>query len=427
MDTIFALATARGKAGVAVVRVSGSRAHDVAALFCGQVPLARQAALRKFRLPDATVIDHALVVIFQKNHSFTGEQVTEFQLHGSPAVVTAVLRALSEVDGLRAAEPGEFTRRALENERLSITEVEGLGDLIEAETEAQRVQAMRVFSGALGALVVRWRSDLIRAAAFLEATIDFVDDDVSIDAIPEVTVLVSAVLADLDAQVKGALVAERVREGFEVAIVGPTNVGKSTLLNRLAGREAAITSEIAGTTRDVIEVRMDLRGIPVTILDTAGVRETADVIESLGIGRTRERAEAADLRVFLLAGDNERPPFDVAPDDIVLVGKADTSSVGQISGKTGQGVDELVDRITSILESRVAGVGVAVRQRHRMAMIEAIRLLRLALSEMEHGLDRTEFAAEQLRRTLSVLNSLVGTVDVEHILDEIFISFCLGK
>ncbi len=427
MDTIFALATARGKAGVSVVRVSGPKADAVVERFCGTVPAARRVALRPFRLRDGTLIDQVLVVIFKENHSFTGESVAEFHVHGSPAIVAAVLRALGDVEGLRLAEAGEFTRRALENERLDIVEVEGLGDLIEAETEAQRLQAMRVFSGALGALVARWRVDLIRAAALLEATIDFVDEDVPVDVFPEVQELVDGVLADLKHQVAGAEVAERVRDGFEVAIVGATNVGKSTLLNRLAGREAAITSEIAGTTRDVIEVRMDLRGIPVTILDTAGVRETSDPVESIGIDRTRQRALGADLRVFLLGAASEGPAVDVAADDIVLIGKADILPGGVISGTTGQGVDELIDRIASVLESRVSGVGVATRERHRVAMREAAEFLIGTLDEVSRGVERTELAAEGLRRAIGVLDSLVGVVDVEHILDEIFASFCVGK
>lgn len=427
MDTIFALATARGKAGVSIVRVSGPRAHTVVKRYCGTVPAPRLAALRSFRLLDGTLIDQALVVIFEEKQSFTGERVAEFHLHGSPAIVSAVLRALGDEDGLRPAEAGEFTRRALENQRLDIVEVEGLGDLIEAETEAQRQQAMRVFSGELGALVSDWRTRLIRAAALLEATIDFVDEDVPVDVFPEVRELVQSVLSDLERQVAGSRVAERVRNGFEVAIVGATNVGKSTLLNRLAGREAAITSKIAGTTRDVIEVRMDLRGIPVTILDTAGVRETSDPVESIGIDRTRQRALGADLRVFLLNDPSEVPAVDVAGDDIVLVGKSDILPQGDISGKTGQGVDRLVDRMIAVLELRVSGIGVATRERHRIAMSEAVDLLQDALAEVSRGPERTELAAEELRRAIAALDSLVGIVDVEHILDEIFSSFCVGK
>ncbi|WP_172297846.1 tRNA uridine-5-carboxymethylaminomethyl(34) synthesis GTPase MnmE [Pseudoruegeria sp. HB172150] len=426
MDTIFALASARGKAGVAVIRVSGPLAHEAVQILCGDLPVDRRASVREIRDGEGALIDQALVLVFGEGHSFTGEKSAEFQLHGSPAIVGAVLRLLGDMDGLRMAEPGEFTRRALENERMDVAEVEGLADLIEAETEAQRIQAVRVFSGALGEKVESWRVRLIRAAALIEATIDFADEEVPEDVTPEVASLLSGVLNELRAEAEGTRVAERLREGFEVAIVGPTNAGKSTLLNRLAGRDAAITSEIAGTTRDVIEVRMDLRGIPVTVLDTAGLRETQDVVEGLGIRRARERAEQADLRVFLLAGPDDTPQLEVGAEDIVVTGKADLG-IGEISGKTGQGVDDLVDRIAGVLEKRVSSAGIASRERHRVAIVEAVGFIEAAMRQLEAGLELPELAADQLRRGIAALDALVGRVDVEHILDEIFASFCLGK
>ncbi len=429
MDTIFALASGRGKAGVAVIRLSGPLAHAAVERFAGSLPEPRRASVRRLTGADGIHLDEALVLLFPEGSSFTGEAVAELHLHGSPAVVAAVLRELGQLSGLRLAEPGEFTRRALENDRLDLAQVEGLADLIEAETEAQRRQALRVLSGDLGRRAETWRTALIRAAALIEATIDFADEEVPTDVTPEVTALLDTTLADLRHEAAGVTVAERIRDGFEVAIVGRPNAGKSTLLNALAGREAAITSEVAGTTRDVIEVRMDLRGLPVTILDTAGLRDTADTVESIGVARAIERARAADLRVFLLEDEGETLPLTSLPGDIPVLGKADlrTGPAFAVSGKTGAGITQLIDRITDTLATRAQGAGLAIRERHRTAINRAIRALESARGEVQHGPDRTELAAEDLRTAVRALDSLVGRVDVEDILDEIFASFCLGK
>lgn len=427
MDTIFALASARGKAGVAVVRLSGPVSHAAVARFCAVPPL-RRASLRRL-IWQNEVLDDALVLLFGAGASFTGEDSAELQLHGSTAVVSAVLRALSQIDGLRLAEPGEFTRRALENGCLDLTQVEGLADLIDAETESQRKQAQRVLSGALGQRVEGWRRDLLRAAALIEATIDFADEDVPVDVTPEVSGLVSGLLASLRQEIAGARAAERIRDGFEVAIVGAPNVGKSTLLNALAGREAAITSDIAGTTRDVIEVRMDLEGLAVTLLDTAGLRDSSDQIERIGIERAIARAGAADLRVFLLSHAGEAPMMQPLPEDIVLVGKSDTlaSQEGAISGKTGAGLDALIAAISSRLAGRAASAGLLIRERQRIALERSIS----ALESVQTALDRStylpELVAAELRSAMRALEALVGRIDVESLLDEIFSSFCIGK
>lgn len=429
MDTIYALATARGKAGVAVIRISGPAACDALAALGAARPDWRKAGLRKLTDPAGIYLDEALVLAFPKGASFTGEEVVELHTHGSPATIAAVLRALSEIEGLRMAEPGEFTRRALENEQLDLAQVEGLADLLEAETEAQRRQALRVLSGAIGQRAEVWRSNLIRASALLEATIDFADEEVPVDVSPEVLELLDTVETDLKSEAEGVSAAERIREGFEVAIVGPPNAGKSTLLNALAGREAAITSEYAGTTRDVIEVRMDLGGLPVTVLDTAGLRETSDVVEGIGIDRARQRAMAADLRVFLMDETGAAEGLEPLADDIVLRGKGDLrgQSDNAVSGKTGQGVAELIARITSTLETRAARAQTATRERHRLAIVNALASLAEARNQVLMGEDRAEIAAEELRSSIRALDSLVGRVDVEQILDEIFASFCLGK
>ncbi|MDX8349186.1 tRNA uridine-5-carboxymethylaminomethyl(34) synthesis GTPase MnmE [Cognatiyoonia sp. IB215446] len=426
MDTVFALATARGRAGVAVIRISGDQACASVARLTGDVPEIRGVRLLKDQAGD--LLDEALVLHFPKGKSFTGEQVVELHLHGSPAVVAAVLRCLGEDDDLTPAAPGEFTRRALENGRLDLAQVEGLADLIDAETEGQRRQAVRVFSGGLGALAESWRARLIRATALLEATIDFVDEDVPVDVAPEVIALISGVVAEMEVEAAGVGIAERLREGFEVAIIGAPNVGKSTLLNRLAGREVAITSQIAGTTRDVIEVQFDLDGLPVTLLDTAGLRETDDVVEGIGVARAKERATQADLRVHIM-DVNELPTQDIVSGDLYFRAKADLAVDEEwgISGKTGLGVDLLVKQIGDILQERVASIGTAMRERHRIALLRGVGDLKTALSGLESPHGMTDLTAEELRSGIRAVDSLVGRVDVEHVLDEIFASFCIGK
>lgn len=427
MDTIFALATAQGKAGVAVVRISGPQALAACECLAGAAPTPRMSSLRRLKGTDGALLDEALVLAFGAGHSFTGEDVVELQLHGSVAVVRAVLAELGSIEGLRLAEPGEFTRRALENDRLDIAQIEGLSDLIEAESEAQRQQALRVFEGKLGEKAEGWRRDLIRAAALIEATIDFADEEVPENVMPEVSELLSMVEASLQEEASGAIIAERIREGFEIAIIGAPNAGKSTLLNRLAGREAAITSEYAGTTRDIIEVRMDLAGLPVTMLDTAGLRDTSDPVEGIGIDRAIDRATKADLRVFLMS--DEPLPIEPSGADIVLRGKSDVTSgeLPGISGVTGEGVDGLVDTIAAILSERARGVKTAIRERHRTAIEQGIGAIQAANKSLKAGAEYSDLAAEDIRTVARSLDSLVGRVDVEHLLDEIFSSFCLGK
>lgn len=427
-DTIFALATAPGKAGVAILRVSGPGAKAGCARLCGHLPKAGEARLRRIVGESGDVLDTALVLVFEKDASFTGEETVELHVHGSTAIVSAVLNSLARQPGFRIAEPGEFTRRALENGRMDLAQVEGLADLIESETELQRMQAARVFTGAVGDMVEGWRRKLIRAASLIEVTIDFVDEEVPTDVWPEVTDLVAAVKADIAKEIAGSRVSERIREGFEVAIVGPPNAGKSTLLNALAGREAAITSEHAGTTRDIIEVRMDLKGIPAVFLDTAGLRSAQDPVEQIGISRAKERAERADICVFLKWKDL---PLDLTPrhEDIVLTAKADLVGLPEdgVSGETGFGVDSLLDTLAQVLGERAAQSSVVMRSRQRVALERADSLLGQFLRELETNACESDLMAEELRSAIRALDSLIGRVDVEHLLDEIFASFCLGK
>ena len=428
MATIYAMSSAQGKAGVSVIRVSGPMAFDACRALCGDVPSPRKASVRTLRDNAGDALDQALVLTFAAGASFTGEKTVEFQVHGSMAVVLAVLSALGAMPGLRSAEPGEFTRRALDNGLLDIAQIEGLADLLDAETEAQRKQALRVLSGDLGERADRWRRDLIRAAALIEATIDFADEEVPVDVSPEVNALVSGVISDLNREIAGTRVTERIRVGFEVAIIGAPNVGKSTLLNALAGRDAAITSDIAGTTRDVIEVRMDLAGLPVTLLDTAGLRDTDDRVEAIGVGLARRRAAAADLRVFLIE-PNTQLPFPPEEDDIIRVAKGDVQDGAYpgVSGLTGEGVDDLVSEISKILSNRASNAGIATRARHREAMERGATSLAAALRLLDGGQETVDLAAEEMRSAVRALDSLVGRVDIENVLDEIFASFCLGK
>jgi tRNA modification GTPase len=425
METIYALASAQGRAGVSVIRLSGSDAKEAVSKFVSILPEDRVAGLRTLSDDAGDPLDQALILRFDAPYSFTGEDVVELHLHGSIAVVQAVLRVLGDSGLARLAQPGEFTRRALENGKMDLAQVEGLADLIESETEAQRKQALRVVSGYLGQLVERWRSSLIRAAALIEATIDFVDEDVPVDVSPEVCDLLTVVKSDLIKEIAGSKVAERIRVGFEVAIVGAPNAGKSTLLNAMAGRDAAITSEIAGTTRDVIEVRMDLNGLPVTILDTAGLRDGKDAVEVIGIERALKRAGDADLRIFL-AGIDDDLPLTQQSDDIRITPKADISGVG-VSGKTGQGVSELLARVQNILEKRSSQAGLATHERHRIAMQSTLAALDIVLPLVDQGPEHYDIAAEELRSAIRSLEALVGRIDVENMLDEIFSSFCLGK
>ena len=431
MDTIFALSTAWGKAGVAIVRLSGPGALRAAEDLAGSLPPARTAGLRKLSGEDGAVLDEGLVLWFPDGASYTGEPVVELHIHGGRATAAAVLNALGAKEGLRLAEAGEFTLRALRNGRMDLPKVEGLADLIEAETEAQRKQAMRTFSGELGRKADSWSAKMLRCQALLEAAIDFSDEEIPHAAVDEAKALAEGLAAELRAEIRGAEFAERVRDGFEVAIVGPPNVGKSTLLNFISRREAAIVSEHEGTTRDVIEVRMDLSGLPVTLLDTAGLRESADPVEGIGVDRARQRADAADLRIFLAeGGEAEELPVRMRPGDCRVRAKADLSPgirEPAVSGKTGQGVESLLDRVRSELAGRAAAAGTATRQRHRAAMESAVSALESCRHELNANDRNLEIAAEELRAGARSLGALIGKIETEEVLGEIFASFCVGK
>lgn len=427
-DTIFALASARGKAGVAVIRISGPRAYAVCHQIAGRTPDVRQATLCTLRDRADGILDRALVLTFASGASFTGEDVVELMTHGGLATIAAVETCLARDHGLRLAEPGEFTRRALENGVLDLTQVEALSDLLAAETESQRRQAQRVLDGAIGRVVGEWRANLVKAAALIEVGIDFVEEDVG-NWDDQILSSLRAVTIELTREITGQGARERVQNGFEVAIVGSVNAGKSTLLNALAGRDAAIVSDIAGTTRDVIEVRMDIAGFAVTLLDTAGLRDSPEVIEAIGIARGQSRAIKSDIRIILCDGPDQAPPVAVTPDDIVLFSKADLHPMrdGGISGVTGQGIDALLAQIADKLAQRTPADGVMVRRRHLHAMETAVAALTNAIDPVALGDYIPELVAADIREGIRALDSLIGKVDVEDLLGDIFSNFCIGK
>jgi tRNA modification GTPase len=394
------------------------------------LPEPRRAVLRKLRDGEG-VIDEALVLRFAAGESFTGEEVVELHTHGSLAVIAAIERVLGQAGVARPAEAVEFTRQALLNNRLDVSQVEGLSDLLAAETEWQRRQAQRLFSGALGKKVADWRAGLLRASALIEAQIDFADEELPHELWRDAMEAIVTVQQDLMAQLGSNHVAERVRHGFEVALIGAPNMGKSTLMNRLAGRDVAITSAIAGTTRDVVEVRMDVGGLAVTFLDTAGIREAADEIEQIGVARTIQRASAADLRIVLT--EDGSLPFGVALDDgdIVLRAKADMVSsqddLPPVSGITGLGVDNLLALVETALKGRASDSGVLSHERHRLAVEQAVGALNDVMLMKDVCMSAPEVIAEGLRAAVGALDGLVGRLDVEDILGEIFASFCIGK
>ena len=427
MDTIFALASAPGKAGISIVRLSGPLAINVAEKLTKSKLKEKQPNLRVVYDSDNHFIDQALILIFRKPYSFTGENVVEFHLHGSSAVVSSVIKLLGNFKGLRSAEAGEFTRCALENGKIDLAQVEGLADLIDAETDAQHKQAARIFNGALGEKTKEWRAKLVKAGALLVATLDFADEEVPEEVTPEVEKLINMVLSDLDKEIIGVQTAERIRSGFEVAIVGAPNLGKSTLLNYLVGRDAAITSNVSGTTRDVIEVKLDLRGLPVTILDTAGIRKSDDKVEEIGISRALERSSLSDLRIVLTEYGEYPVGLKKRDTDIICIAKDDQGNLGGVSGKTGAGIDRLKNNIWDILNDKAQYVGIATRERHKSSMVNAKKFLGNAVVSLRDGPEYYDITAEEIRAATSALDSLIGRIGVEDVLDEVFSSFCLGK
>jgi tRNA modification GTPase len=436
--TIFALSSGRLPAAIAVVRVSGPQARAALETLGGKLPEPRRASLRRLRNPGSqAVLDEALVLWFPGPNTETAEDMAELHLHGGRAVVAAVLEALGRLPGFRPAEAGEFTRRAFENGRLDLTAVEGLADLVLAETEAQRAQAMRQFQGLLGERAEAWRQTLIGALALVEARIEFSDEaDVPEDLISPALHAARELFEEIEKTLRDGHRGERLREGLVVAIAGPPNAGKSSLLNRLARRDAAIVSEYPGTTRDVIEVHLDLGGYPVTLLDTAGVRDSDDPVEQEGVRRARARAKAADLVLWVedatRGGGQIRNEYK---NELIVHNKVDlldsaakqpmeSEQAFEISALTGAGVDLLVAAVGQFAADALSGgePPLVTRQRHRDALRECADALGRAAAARQE-----ELVAEELRLAARALGRLTGRVDVEDILDVIFRDFCIGK
>ena len=442
-DTIYAFSTAPGRAAIAVLRLSGPGASGALRALGGKLPKPRRAAVLSFADPaSGEAIDRGIALYFPAPASHTGEDMAELHLHGGRAVAAALLDALGKMPGLRLAEPGEFTRRAFLNGKLDLTEAEGVADLIAAETAAQRRQALRQASGATAKIYEDWRQRLLKAQARLEAEIDFPEEGLPEYLRRQAADGIARLAAEIGAALEDGRGGEMLRAGFEVAILGPPNAGKSSLMNALARREVAITAASAGTTRDVIEVALDLGGYPVMLADTAGLRAPSDAIEEEGVRRARARAAHADLKLVVLDAARPGEARALAPlisrDTLLVANKmdllpedgaawADGLGAGQavrISVKTGAGLRELEARLRDMVAARFSSgaAPLITRARHRQALEEcAASLARFP------QLAAPELAAEELRRAVRALGRITGRVEVEDLLDVLFREFCIGK
>ena len=443
-DTIYALASARGQAGVAVIRVSGAHAHDGLKRFTDDTDITyRRALLRELKRPvSRETLDNALVIAFKAPHSYTGEDVVEYHLHGGMAVVQGVLDALSAEKHYRMAEPGEFTRRAFENGKMDLTEAEAIADLIHAETQLQKNQALSQMGGALAEIYDGWREGLTKILAYVEAEIEFPDEDLPDSIVPKITPKIATMAAEIDAHLNDNRRGERLRNGIHVAVIGAPNAGKSSLVNALVRRDIAIVSDIAGTTRDVIEAHLDIAGYPVILSDTAGLRpdqigtQGQDSIESEGIRRALKIAEEADIRVILYDANQTEPDqhsfaLEQQANTIAVINKVDEGikmnhpgNPLQISVAKNTGITAFLGRLTQEIDSLVgkAEAPALTRQRHRDALIDCRASLERCLNA-----PLPELTAEDLRLAVRHLGRITGKVDVEDLLDVVFRDFCIGK
>ncbi|MEW9305501.1 tRNA uridine-5-carboxymethylaminomethyl(34) synthesis GTPase MnmE [Labrys neptuniae] len=438
-ETIVALASGVGRAGVAVIRLSGPSVRFGLETIAGSVPQPRRAALRRLKDPgNGEVLDEALVLFFPGPASFTGEDVAELQVHGGRAIIAGVIAALTALPGFRLAERGEFTRRAVANGRMDLTSAEGIASLVEAETSSQRRQALRQAGGALERAAMAWRQRLAGLLALMEAEIDFPDEEDVPALFHSVRSGAEALLAEIEMALRGARSGERLREGAVMVIAGPPNAGKSTLLNALARRDVAIVSPIAGTTRDTLEVHLDLGGYPVTLIDTAGLRETNDVVEAIGVERARASLDRADLVIWLEAGDARADPPELPAPLLRVLTKQDDSQdppphtlpagfeLG-LSARSGAGMPALLERLEQAARKALESgeTALVTRERHRREL-ETVTA-HLATVRAADEATPVEFVAEDLRLAVRAIGRLTGRVDIDEIYDVIFREFCIGK
>ena len=430
-NTIFALSTGLGKAGIAIIRVSGCDALNIARKLTGTSLVPRAATVCYLRF-NQELIDQALVILFKAGSSYTGEDLVEFHIHGGSAVISHLSNVLSTNFNVAVANPGEFTRRALENGRLDISQVEGLLDLINAETKEQKKQSLRVFSGKIGQESKQWRDKILHSLSLAEIMIDFSDEDVPSSTIREIDTLVSSLVVEFECEMAASRSASLVRDGFDVTIVGQPNVGKSSLLNYLAGKEKAIVSEQAGTTRDIIELSIDLKGFRVNFYDTAGIHFTEDTLEKVGIDRALKKAAMSHMRVFLLNPNDIVEDFGVVIEssDLILCAKCDFQSHTKYSGissVTGEGIEDMLDKISNNIIKSNSYSSILINERHKRIIERTLVFLRFVLEEIDSTEACIEIVAENLRLAIVELDFLVGKINVEDVLGDIFSSFCIGK
>ncbi len=435
-DTIYALSSGAGKGGVAVIRVSGKEVKTICRLMAGlENPKPRYAYFRPLKAQDGQTIDHALVLFFEGPNSFTGEDVVEFQVHGGQSVITAVYEALSSFENVRPAEAGEFSRRAVVYGKMDLTQAEGIMDLVDAQTEQQRRQALTQTEGKLGQLYENWRTMLVRNMAYLEAFIDFPEEEIPPEKMAVIDEQTSQLIAEIEQHLNDNERGQRLREGFQIALIGVPNVGKSSLMNALTHKDIAIVSQIAGTTRDVVEAHLDVAGFPVILADTAGLREEAGEIESEGIRRAVRKAEKSDLILYVqdMVHYPEIEPLPEALEHIptyIVWNKQDmypsTTVQGgyAVSAKTGAGIHTLWSDITNYLKETFAprGNGAITRERYRVALTACVKSLRSAMVAEE-----LELKAEDLRLAARALGRITGRIETDELLDVIFRDFCIGK